>query len=399
MQIFDSSSDIFSVDLTNTSDFLVDRSQLLSFLRGAQAVLDKKADKSGGRIIFQVKKKQLFLMIDGSLYIEAVLDCDSDLEINFSTSCTLLYDLIKTFDSSPEKIRFTVMENFVRINYMDGEFNIGRFESERQEVSLGVELASFSIKFSTIVDKFKLISMTIPEYDIRQYFRGAHVVLNAGYLTIWSSDGHRLSLNNFQVDGYDSFECIWPKKFIDYICLTDSIEMAQFTIYETHVKCSLKNKTLISPLVNASVIQVSEILPKNHKKSWSAIFEATDLIKRIDRVMVLNDGSGRILLEIANTSQKESDLDSTDTSSDSQFAYLYSSNSNDFAIASKSKEKVKILRLEGVLSKIYFNGISILSFLRNFKGLVEIKYFSDKGDIVITQDGHEYPLYLTKELL
>jgi hypothetical protein len=175
--------------------------------------------------------------------------------------------------------------------------------------------------------------------------------------------------------------------------------MAQFTIYETHVKCSLKNKILISPLVNASVIQVSEILPKNHKKSWSGIFEATDLIKRIERVMVLNDGSGRILLEIANSSEKESDLDSTNVSSDSQFAHLYSSNSSDFVTASKSKEKVKILQLEGTLSKIYFNGISILSFLRNFKGLVEIKYFSDRGDIIITQEGHEYPLYLTKELL
>lgn len=387
------------------SGFLVDRVQLLSFLRGAQAVLDKKADKSAGRIAFQVKDKQVTLIVDGSLYVESILDCDCDanLKINFSTACTLLYDLVKTFDSSGEKIKFTVMDNMIQINYLEGEFNLGRFESELNKIFLTDELASFSVKFSTIVEKIKQISMTIPEYDVRQYFRGAHVILNAGYLTIWSSDGHRLSLNNFQVDGYDSFECIWPKKFIDYICLNDSQEAAKFTIYETHVKCALKNKIFISPLVNASVIQVNDILPKNQKKSWSMIFEATDLVKKIERVMILNDGSGRISLEVSKVfpgSEAENLISSVgEDSSGKAFAYLHSSNSSDFATASKSREKVKILSSEGDFSKIYFNGFSILSFLRYFKGLIEIKYFSDKGDIIITQDGQEYPMYLTKELL
>ena len=136
-------------------------------------------------------------------------------------------------------------------------------------------------------------------------------------------------------------------------------------------------------MVNAPTIEINEILPNRDKFKWRAIFDSLDLSKRIERVMVLNDGSGRVLFDFDSSSGDY---------------YLYSTNATDSITASKSREKINILKSSGDLAKMYFNGTAILSFIRNLKGLIEIKYFSESGDIVITQDGEEYPMYLTKEL-
>ena len=223
--------------ITKFCEFFVDRAPLLAFLRSAQAVLDKKSDKTAGKVTFFVEQSKILAMVNGSIYVEALIECISEIEVSFSASCALLYDLIKVFNASNDKIKFSIAENSIKINYLDGEFSLGRFNSEEKPISLNGDFSSFMVNFPIISEKFKLISVTIPEYDVRQYFRGAHVILNEGKLTIWSSDGHRLSMHSFPVDGYHSFQCIWPKKFIDYLCLIDSTDIAKFSIYETHVKC------------------------------------------------------------------------------------------------------------------------------------------------------------------
>lgn len=370
----------FYVEKMDSCEFTVARTEILDALRVAQCILDKRAGPEGSALQISLDKTgtMSLLMTDGAIFIKTLvtLRSNSIIDEQIYLSITLLYDLIRRLDV-PE-IRFLVSEKSVKVMYEDGDFVLTRINLVSRDFSAVGDHASFTVNAAHLSETLKLLKFTMAADDIRDQFKGVSLSLSRGKMTLWSTDGIRMSLAELPIECSLELRGIWPRKFVEALCSISQDGDAKFEMYERQVKCSIGKSTIISPLINAKLLDYSSIITGDEDNKVSIVTDAQYMVKKLDRMMILSESDGGVLLDICDTP--------TISCSNKQQS-------------DKGLEKLDQIEHSGGDVKFYVNASVLLGFVRNMKGKVELLFYRSNNNVILRKYNEAYPMYLTKAMI
>lgn len=355
--------------------FYISRAHLMEYLRLSQLVIDKKIDLAAPKITFLLKQNLIDIYCsDASMSFKASMVINNQIEGSFALSLNILYHLIRKLDD--DLIQFIIEPNHVNIQYDSGYANLIKLTPDSFPARLEEPISSFRYIGSDLSDKIRSIKSTIANEDIRKQFTGMICIGSKDDITIWSTDGHKLSLNTIDVAPEKEFKNIWPRKFIECICSVSSNSMSYIKIYERSILYQIDNIEIITQLINdVQVINYKDIIKDGMKESIKINIEVVEFIKKLERIMIMADESSRVYLLI------------------DEKCSIGCNNAKDGA----SHEFLNKITHEGQSNlKIYFNGSYLLTFLKNFKESVNLYYYQTTNTIILSKGVR--PIYMTKAM-
>ena len=114
-------------------------------------------------------------------------------------------------------------------------------------------------------------------------------MLDDKLMTLWSTDGIKMAISELQIDSNAKIEGIWPRKFVDVLCTINSDKLAYFKMYSRHIKCTIGDLQIISPLVNTMPLNYKAILNFDSPATVAIMIDSQYLLKKLDRILILSD--------------------------------------------------------------------------------------------------------------
>jgi len=360
----------------NPVSFTVDRANLAEVLRSMQTILDKK-DIEHSSLQINIEKDRLSIIAsDGSMFVESSLECVVQTEIateSIYLPASILYDLVRRLDC--KDLTFRILEKQILLEYPEGNFTLARLYKTSSYSMIEDSGSQFTVNLLNLIDALKLLKSTMASDDIREQFKGISVIIQEQEMTLWSTDGLKMSLTKLNLTETLNIQGIWPRKLIDTICTTTAAQVAHIMMSERHIKFYIGSTIIASPLINAKLLDYKMIIDKPENLSTTLVVDSQYLIKKLDRMMILIENEVGILFEIKDEPK------------------AYSTNKQQ---SDRAAENLDGIQWTGMPCQFYLNGGVLVSFLRYFRASVELKYYAKSKNIVVSKLGEEYPFFLTK---
>lgn len=376
----------------NSTQILIDRNNLLEILRSGQHLLDKRADQDLSSLeIVTINPSSISItMSDGVMMLSANMDVeivDFDTEIKIYLNPYDIYERIRKIDSV--YITLILDDKSIRIEYRettyqdtlecvdDGNFVLTQLTQGVKMILTHGDYVSIQTRHLDLVNQLKSLKLTMAIDDIRDQFKGVSVLVRGGDLVLWSTDGLKMAITKITGPFHSQMEGIWPRKLIEALCSIMQDCEIEVRIYSKQVLCIINNITIISPLINAKLLDYEKIFNSQDPEFVSAILDASYFSKKLDRIIVVSKNDTSALINI---------------SEDSSLSCISSNR------ADKAEVNFKLVKWNGIQSKIYLSPSTLAGFIRAFKGNVELKIYPSSNNIIVHRENEEYPLYLTKSM-
>lgn len=361
--------------------FSVPRIAFLEVLRGMQCILEKKdQDSAPIRMLLSQSGELLLTISDGAIFMESSIEVEleefkPDLKEMYLPVSTV-YDLVRRLEV--DKIKFLVSEKMITLQYGEGDFSLTKIVSMTNYMrDSQMEALVFSIHSAALLETLRMLKTTMASEDIRDQFKGISVIVENDQMTLWSTDGIKMCIAklNIDIDMSLKAEGIWPRKFIETLLALNNDVMIELQMSNRHVRSKIGKTIILSPLVNAKLLDHRSIIDESAQPTIKITTEASYLQKKLDRMMILTDSDGSVLFDMENLTISCSNKQKSD----------------------RAFEKIEIMH-EGSPEKFFVNPYIIASFLRNFKTTIEILFFAKSKVLVVRKKDEKYPLYITKSM-
>lgn len=149
----------------------------------------------------------------------------------------------------------------------------------------------FSFPQNLLLGMLESTSFAMAQQDVRYYLNGLLLEVNADYLRVVATDGHRLALHTekMKTPATGKTQVIIPRKGIVELSrlLADSAEDVQITISPNHIRAKTQNFTFTSKLVDGKFPDYDRVLPKGGDKVLTAM--RNDLRQALTRTAILSN--------------------------------------------------------------------------------------------------------------
>ena len=273
--------------------FSVNQKDLQSSLNYCQGVIEKRSTLPIlANVLLEAKNQNLKIIATDLdlIFIQNISNIEIEEEGQTTTSCSIMYDIVRKFNNE-KKINFNlVSENKINLESDKSSFNLNCLKASEfpitEENFRENEFTINSKKFLKLLNKCKF---SISNDETRHYLSGIFFHLSEvedkKYLTAVATDSHRMAISKILLSNEIKFEpIILPKKTIFQLCsLLDNYDGdIKISNFKSKIKFEFNNSILMSKLIDGKFPNYFQVIPKENQKKLE--IELKPFLTSVDRV-------------------------------------------------------------------------------------------------------------------
>ena len=255
----------------------IERATLLRCLSHVQSVVERRNTiPILSNVLIEAANQNLKIVATDLdlIFIQNLSNIEIVEEGQTTTSCSIMYDIVRKFNNE-KKINFNlVSENKINLESDKSSFNLNCLKASEfpvtEENFKDNEFILNSKKLLKLLNKCKF---SISNDETRHYLSGIYFhqteVEDKNYLTAVSTDSHRMSISKLRLNEKKIFEpIILPKKTIFQLSslLENYDGEVKISNMKSKIKFELNNSILISKLIDGKFPNYIQVIPKNNQK-------------------------------------------------------------------------------------------------------------------------------------
>ena len=273
--------------------FSVNQKDLQNSLNYCQGVIEKRSTLPIlSNVLLDAQKGNLKIIATDLdlIFIQNLSNIEISEEGQTTTSCSVMYDIVRKFNNE-KKINFNlVSENKINLESDKSTFNLNCIKASEfpitEENFKENEFVLNSKKLLKLLNKCKF---SISNDETRHYLSGIFFHLteaeNKKFLTAAATDSHRMAISKTLLSEDIEFEpIILPKKTIFQLCslLEDYDGDVKISNLKSKIKFEFNNSILISKLIDGKFPNYFQVIPKDNQKKLE--IELKSFLTSVDRV-------------------------------------------------------------------------------------------------------------------
>lgn len=275
--------------------FVINREQLLKPLQQVAAVVEKRQTLPVlSNILMEVRDGQLSLTgtdLELELVARLVLEGESSMSEGETTvPARKLVDIAKSLPAEAD-IRFELDGERMLVRSGRSRFSLSTLPASefpgQDEDGAGSVLEVAPDSLRGLIDR---TAFSMAQQDVRYYLNGMLLELRPGLLRAVSTDGHRLALCDWKLEGQtEEASVILPRKGVMELSriLSDAVEKARLTLGRNHVRVVVGSMTFTSKLVDGKFPEYERVIPKD--ASRQVLADRDTLRQALARVSILSN--------------------------------------------------------------------------------------------------------------
>ena len=273
--------------------FSVNQKDLQNSLNYSQGVIEKKSTLPIlSNVLLEAKDAKLKITATDLdlIFIHNISNIDISEEGETTTSCSIMYDIVRKF-SNEKKINFNlVSDNKINLESDKSSFNLNCLKaSEFPITESNFNENEFKLNSKQLLKLLNKCKFSISNDETRHYLSGIFLHItdidDKKFLTAVATDSHRMAISKTLLLEEIKFEpVILPKKTIFQLCslLTDYDGDVKISNLKSKIKFEFNNNILMSKLIDGKFPNYFQVIPKDNQKKLEV--DLKPFLTSVDRV-------------------------------------------------------------------------------------------------------------------
>ena len=273
--------------------FSVNQKDLQNSLNYCQGVVEKRSTLPIlSNVLLEAKNENLKITATDLdlIFIQNISNIEITKEGETTTSCSIMYDIVRKFNNE-KKVNFNlVSENKINLESDKSSFNLNCLKaSEFPITESDFNENKFLLNSKKLLKLLNKCKFSISNDETRHYLSGIFLHLTDNedkkFLTAVATDSHRMAISKTLMSEEINFEpVILPKKTIFQLCslLDDYDGDVKISNVKTKIKFEFNNIILISKLIDGKFPNYFQVIPKDNQKKLE--IDLKPFLTSVDRV-------------------------------------------------------------------------------------------------------------------
>ena len=273
--------------------FSVNQKDLQNSLNYCQGVIEKRSTLPIlSNVLLEAKQANLKITATDLdlIFIQNISNIEISEEGETTTSCSIMYDIVRKFNNE-KKINFNlVSENKINLESDKSSFNLNCLKaSEFPITESSFEENEFKLNSKKLLKLLNKCKFSVSNDETRHYLSGIFLHLTDNdskkFLTAVATDSHRMSVSKTLLSDEIKFEpIILPKKTVYQLCslLEDYNGEVKISNLKSKIKFEFQNSILISKLIDGKFPNYFQVIPKDNQKKLE--IDLKPFLTSVDRV-------------------------------------------------------------------------------------------------------------------
>ena len=273
--------------------FSVNQKDLQNSLNYCQGVIEKRSTLPIlSNVLLQAKDGNLNITATDLdlIFIQNISNIEIAEEGETTTSCSIMYDIVRKFNNE-KKINFNLVnENKINLETDKSSFNLNCLKaSEFPITDSNFRENEFTLNSKKLLKLLNKCKFSVSNDETRHYLSGIFFhqteIDDKIFLTAAATDSHRMSISKIRLKNKIEFEpIILPKKTIFQLCsiLEDYEGDVKISNIKSKIKFQLNDSILISKLIDGKFPNYVQVIPKENQKKLEVNLKL--FLNSVDRV-------------------------------------------------------------------------------------------------------------------
>ena len=273
--------------------FSVNQKDLQNSLNYCQGVVEKRSTLPIlSNVLLEAKNENLKITATDLdlIFIQKISNIEIMQEGETTTSCSVMYDIVRKFNNE-KKINFNlVSENKINLESDKSSFNLNCLKaSEFPITEADFNENKFLLNSKKLLKLLNKCKFSVSSDETRHYLSGIflHITDNEDkkFLTAVATDSHRMAISKTLLSEEINFEpVILPKKTVFQLCslLDDYDGDVKISNPKSKIKFEFNNIILISKLIDGKFPNYFQVIPKDNQKKLE--IDLKPFLTSVDRV-------------------------------------------------------------------------------------------------------------------
>ncbi len=273
--------------------FSVNQKDLQNSLNYCQGVIEKRSTLPIlSNVLLEAKDSNLKITATDLdlIFIQNISNIEISDEGETTTSCSIMYDIVRKFNNE-KKINFNlVSENKLNLESDKSTFNLNCIKaSEFPITESNFKENEFQINSKKLLNLLNKCKFSVSNDETRHYLSGIFLHItekeNKKYLTAVATDSHRMAISKTLITDEIKFEpIILPKKTIFQLCslLGDFDGDIKISNLKSKIKFEFNEIILMSKLIDGKFPNYYQVIPKDNQKKLE--IDLKPFLISVDRV-------------------------------------------------------------------------------------------------------------------
>jgi len=290
--------------------FSVNQKDLQNSLNYCQGVIEKRSTLPIlSNVLLEAKDDNLKITATDLdlIFIQNISNIEILEEGETTTSCSIMYDIVRKFNNE-KKINFNlVSENKINLESDKSSFNLNCLKaSEFPITETNIRENEFTLSSKKLLKLINKCKFAVSNDETRHYLSGIflHISDNEDkkFLTAVATDSHRMAISKTLLSDEIKFEpIILPKKTIFQLCslLDDYDGDVKISNIKSKIKFEFNNTILFSKLIDGKFPNYLQVIPKDNQKKLE--IDLKPFLTSVDRVASVSlDKKDGLKMNLAN---------------------------------------------------------------------------------------------------
>ncbi len=273
--------------------FSVNQKDLQNSLNYCQGVIEKRSTLAIlSNVLLEAKDTNLKITATDLdlIFIQNISNIEISEEGETTTSCSIMYDIVRKFNNE-KKINFNlVSENKINLESDKSSFNLNCLKaSEFPVTESNFRENEFILNSKKLLKLLSKCKFSVSNDETRHYLSGIFLHLTDNedkkFLTAVATDSHRMAISKSLLSEDIKFEpIILPKKTIYQLCslLDDYDGDVKISNVKSKIKFEFNNVILMSKLIDGKFPNYFQVIPKDNQKKLE--IDLKPFLTSVDRV-------------------------------------------------------------------------------------------------------------------
>ena len=273
--------------------FSVNQKDLQNSLNYCQGVIEKRSTLPIlANVLLEAKNQNLKITATDLdlIFIQNISNIDISEEGETTTSCSIMYDIVRKFNNEKKIIFNLVSENKINVESDKASFNLNCLKaSEFPITEANFRDNEFTLNSKKLLKLLNKCKFSVSNDETRHYLSGIFLHLtdndNKKFLTAVATDSHRMAISKTLLEDEINFEpIILPKKTIFQLCslLDDYDGNVKISNLKSKIKFEFNNIILMSKLIDGKFPNYFQVIPKDNQKKLE--IDLKPFLTSVDRV-------------------------------------------------------------------------------------------------------------------
>ncbi len=290
--------------------FSVNQKDLQNSLNYCQGVIEKRSTLPIlSNVLLEAKDACLRITATDLdlIFIQNISNIEISEEGETTTSCSIMYDIVRKFNNE-KKINFNLVnENKINLESDKSSFNLNCLKaSEFPITESNFKENEFKLNSKKLLKLLNKCKFSVSNDETRHYLSGIFFHLTdldeKKFLTAVATDSHRMAISKILINEEINFEpIILPRKTIFQLCslLDDFDGDVKISNLKSKIKFEFNNTILMSKLIDGKFPNYFQVIPKDNQKKLEV--DLKPFLTSVDRVASVSlDKKDGLRMSLAN---------------------------------------------------------------------------------------------------